>query len=51
MVAVLMALGTALALFALAGEATTNWLRIVGFVLATLFTISGAAAGYTHFKK
>jgi hypothetical protein len=41
----------ALLVFGLAGEAQSEWLRIAGFIMAVLFTISGAVNGWNHFRK
>lgn len=51
MVAAIIAFVFALLVFALAAEAQSEWLRILGFILATLFTITGAVSGWQHFKK
>jgi hypothetical protein len=41
----------ALLVFGLAGEAQSEWLRIAGFIMGGLFTISGAVTGWQYYKK
>jgi preprotein translocase subunit SecG len=45
------ALAVAFIIFALAAEATTLWLIIVGCVLAVLFVISAMVLGYGWAQK
>ena len=51
MITVFLAFVFALLVFALAGEAQSEWLRIAGFIMAVLFTISGAISGWNYFRK
>jgi hypothetical protein len=49
--AAFIAFGFALIVFGLSGEAQTGWLRVLGFIVASLITISGAISGWRHFQK
>lgn len=50
MVAVLFAWTYGLALFALASEVETLWLRILGIVLGSWMVVAGAIAGWQRFR-
>jgi hypothetical protein len=51
MITSFLSFGFALLVFALSGEAQSQWLRIAGFLLAGLFTFSGAVSGWKYFQK
>lgn len=46
MLATFFAFAYALIIFALAGEADTPWLRVLGFVAGIYLTIAGALSGW-----
>jgi hypothetical protein len=51
MLAVLFAFSYGLLLFALAGEAETEWLRIAGIIAAVWMILAGAFSGWQTFRR
>jgi len=51
MASAILAFSFALIIFGLAAEASTSWLKILGFIVAMLMTLGGAMAGYQASKK
>lgn len=50
MIAAIYALSYAFLIFALVGEASSVWLQVIGFLMATWMTVAGAIAGWQHFR-
>ena len=51
MITALFGFGVALLMFALVGEADTEWLRILGAAMALIFVINAAIIGYQSTKR
>lgn len=51
MFAVVFALSYALIIYALAAEASSVWLKVVGFIAGTWMAIAGAVAGWQFTRE
>lgn len=51
MINVVVTIGYAILIFALAGEAESGWLRVLGFAAAAFLTVIGALAGWAKARE